>query len=197
MTFKEFLNSWKGLKWENYWSRIVIFIQSLAILALIVVLVGEKSIVTVAPPALSEKAVLRHNAANEGFHNSMGLYVANLLGNTTPQNAEIVRESLGHIVAPNIYSDFMKVLDDQIAMIRRDRVASSFEAKRVAYEHQSNKVFVTGTSVVSGLSDRTTRTERTYEFVFNISNYQPFLTSINTYEGPARDAEWLNRNNQA
>jgi conjugal transfer pilus assembly protein TraE len=194
MEFKNFLKSWQGANSENKFHRWLIGIQSVA---LVVALVGWQSkdrVTVIVPPTLNEKAEISQRAASVGYKKSWGLYVAELLGNITPSNVEFVVESLSSMMTGDTYEKFRTTAALQVEKIKRDGMSVSFEPRSVQYERITDKVFVTGNSVVDAAGVKAPQTfTRVFEVMIDINNGVPTISYIDTYQGQPKTREVLER----
>lgn len=189
-----FEKTFDGMRGENKFLR-------LAAAALLVLLFAQacnnanrSEIIAVVPPTMTEKGWLSKTEASSSYTDAWVLYVGMMLGNVTPSNATIVKDALGPILHPEIFQDVMKVLDEQIFLIRQDRVSLSFEPEKVFRDAVNpNRFYVTGRSVSEGPTGEKTRTSRTYEIDFTISDYKPRIEWLTTYTGAPRSPDVIAR----
>lgn len=187
MLFKGFEKSFDGMRGENKFMRI-------ALTALVILLFAQHcsnsskdEIITIIPPTLAEKSWVSETQASAEYVESWAMYVSMLLGNVNPANADIAKESIGKLLAPEIYQDIMTVMDDQIHKIRQDRVSMTFEPEKILRDAVQPELFyVTGRSITEGPTGDKTRVNRTYEIKVGMFNYRPRVTWIQTYSGSPR-----------
>jgi hypothetical protein len=60
------------------------------------------------------------------------------------RHADFLKTAIEPLLAPEIYRTVLDAMTDQIKAIKMDRVAISFTPRHVAYETETNKVFVSG-----------------------------------------------------
>ena len=126
MRLSDFLRTWEGHETENRFSRIIIL--GLLVVCVITSLAAwrtERSIILV-PPTLTKEVEVTRTAASSEFKESWGLFLAELLGNTTPANADFLKTAIEPLLAPEIYRTVLDAMTDQIKAIKIDRVAISF-----------------------------------------------------------------------
>ena len=143
------------------------------------------------PPVLRDSATVGSNFASGNYVEAWALYTSQSLGNVTPNSVRFVRKSIEPILSPSIYQEVMSALEKQVEDIRGNHVSLSFEPRRILREKETGKIFVHGQSVLESPSGDRKRTERTYEFTFEVLNYMPALTHMKTYEGKPRTLEEL------
>ena len=191
MKLNQYLSTLKGIKLENQWSRMAIAGLVLSNLLLLAVVLNDNPIITLVPSNMVKEVTLSIDSASPEMHRALGMQVALLLGNVTPQNAKMVKEAVAPMFASSIYSKAMAALDDQILQIKQDKVSTSFTAKTVKYEPETGKTFVTGSSTAKGLlSSEGKSYEKTYEFYFVVNNYQLEIAKVTNYRGKPKDIRW-------
>jgi conjugal transfer pilus assembly protein TraE len=191
MRLADFLQTWDGHETENRFSRTVIV--GLLVVCVITSLAAwrtERSIILV-PPTLSKEVEVTRTSASSEFKESWGLFLAELLGNTTPANADFLKTAIEPLLAPDIYRTVLDAMTDQIKAIKMDRVAISFTPRHVDYESETNKVFVSGELSSQGPSSKPDLKPRTYEFIIAIKNYRPRLEYIDVYPDAPKTLERL------
>lgn len=191
MRLSDFLQTWDGHETENRFSRVIII--GLLVICVITSLAAwrtERSIILV-PPTLNQEVEVTRSAASSEFKESWGLFLAELLGNTTPANADFLKVAIEPLLAPDIYRTVLDAMTDQIKAIKMDRVAISFTPRHVDYEAETNKVFVSGELKSQGPSSKPDIKPRTYEFIIAIKNYRPRLEFIDVYPDAPRTLERL------
>lgn len=194
MKLAQFLQTWRGTRLENQSQRWTILALIVSNIVIGLVALGRGATVSVSvPPGLSDPITISRSDSDVDYQNAWGLFLATLLGNVTPGNADVVKKAVEPLLAPAIYRDAVRVLTEQVEAIKRDRVAMRFEPRQVKFELASGKVFVEGFSVVSGTAGKEDRNPRTYEFLVKVKNYRPVIEHMNNYIGVARTSGELER----
>jgi len=193
VNLRAFLATWRGTRLENTYQRWTI--AGLVVSNIIIGLAafGRGETVVVVPPELAGKVAISRSDSDRDYQQAWAFFLAQLLGNVTPGNADIVKKVIEPLLAPVIYRETVRVLTEQIESIKRDRVSLRFEPREIKFEPSTGKVFIEGFSVVSGAAGREERNPRTYEFVIRIRNYRPVIEHIDNYIGTARTATELDR----
>ena len=162
MNLKDFMDSWHIVQTENRLHRILLLGLGLTnVLTALAVLRTDHTVVLV-PPTLSSEIEVSRSEASSGLKEAWGLFLAELLGNVTPANAEFIQSSVGPLLASDIYRNVMDTLSEQINALKIDRIAISFKPRQVFYEKETDKVFVTGDSVSQGPNSHPDSRSRTY-----------------------------------
>jgi len=189
MKLEKLQKTFDGVLAENKVHRYGNAILALALLIAVMGMMAKDEVVVLQPPTLTEEAEIGPNWASDTYKKSWGLYLATLMGNVTPGNADIVKKALDPLLSAAIYQQTIDLIDTQIAQIRRDRVTLSFEPQSVSYETETGKVFVTGYSKIVGPTGNENRDKRTYEYEINVTNYRPVLDYLDTYGGDAKTTD--------
>lgn len=152
----------------------------------LVTLVGwlkKDTAIVLIPPGLSEKSELAKNKASEGYKKAWAMYVAMLIGNVTPENADFVQESFSGMITGEIRAMVSEQITQELDALKEEKVSSSFDVMRVTYEPETDKVFVTGKNRMTGVGGKTYPTEQTFEFKIDVKQYSPIITHMASYEG--------------
>lgn len=193
MRLSRFQKSWDSLKRENLFSRAVIAGLLVALGMALWVLKDQDTAIVVVPPTLTTKGELARARASQSMKEAWSLYLSQLLGNVTPDTAPFVADHVGPLLDPAIHGEVMLVVEREIDAIKRDRVSQRFEPRRVVYEPETDKVFVTGYSFIKGVGGDEKRLERTYEFHWYVREYQVRLDQFGNYRGRPKTQKELAR----
>ena len=142
----------------------------------------EETVVLV-PATFDERMEVKASDASPAYKKAWALTVAQLCGNVTPGNADLLLESLGDLLSPDAYRKIAADLAAQVADIKRDSLTVSFEPRQILYEEQTNKVFVSGQFASQGVSGQPLKAVRTYEMTIEIRFGRPWITSFVPYTG--------------
>lgn len=161
---------------------LIVALALIALLAVIGWVLQDKTVVLV-PPLLDERVEVSLRHASIGYKKAWALTVAQLTGNITPANADLVLDSVGDLFSPEAYRPMAANLASQVNDIKRDSLTVSFEPRQILYEPTTDKVFVTGSFRSQGASGQPIKTIRTYEVVVGIRLGRPWITRYAPYEG--------------
>ena len=193
MKFNDYLKTFAGSQSEVRYSRLIHAMLATAIVILVLQSFMRDAIVVLTPPGLDKVAQVSRDKASKDYMESWGLYMANILGNVHPGNADFIKTAIGPMLSTDIYQNVMDVIQTQVEDIKRDRVSQRFEPRAVEYEAESGKVFVDGYAIVSGPSGGDDRQIRTYEMKFDIKNYRIVIKDVRTYKGQPLTQKALER----
>lgn len=167
----------------------VLAVMTIALAFMSVALVRREQIVVIAPPVIDAELAIGRTSGDVDYKRAWAMFVAETLGDITPANLEFMRAVMERFVDASIYREVISRLEQELDKVRRDQLAISFEPHRVLFEEARDRVFVHGISTVRSPLGGEVRTARTFEMTIGVSNYQPRLTYLTTYEGAPRTAQ--------
>ncbi|KNC25809.1 hypothetical protein FF38_03572, partial [Lucilia cuprina] len=114
---------------------------------------NRSQIVTIVPPNLTETTWLDEKTAGQPYMQAWAIYLANSMGNATPESVDMLKKSIGPFLDAGIYTQVMKRIDDQIDQIKRDRISLSFTPTRVYHDPKApGTYFVEGSQGLEGIA---------------------------------------------
>lgn len=195
MNFNRLKRSYSTLKGKNQ-------VNTYSIFGLVVMLCGSLYVNfqkdTIVINNLNEScqsAQLSSGWMNEATHRRIGIMLANSLGNITPDNAKNIENTVLPFAAPEIYQHVDDLIALQLATVIEEEITMTFNPEQSFVE--DGKTFVTGKGTMSGVTGKTAKYVRTYEFIFNVENYTPTFDYMTVYDDVPRDALWRSRNIKA
>lgn len=139
-----------------------------------------------------QESMVAASSMNEANHRRLGLYLAGMLGNITPESAGKIDNNILPFASPDIYQRVNDLIALQTASLIEEKVAMSFFAESAFVE--DGTTFVSGKGAMRGLTDKTVKFVRTYEFVFDVHNYTPTFSYMDVYDDVPRDSVWQAKN---
>lgn len=183
MQLGSFTKSWSQAVRENASKSVLIAILiGTNAIAVIGWFRGETTVVLV-PPLHDERMEVASSHASEGYKRAWALTVAELAGNVTPGNADLVLRMLGDLLSPSAYRAIAAELAAQIADIKRDSITVSFEPREIRYATPTSTVYISGQFSSQGVSGQPIKAIRTYEMVIDIRFGRPWITAFKPYQG--------------
>jgi len=165
---------------------VLVAIETMALVGLGYALVTvDRTVVLVAPDGGRADSV-GQRMASRPYMEAWALYIAQTVGNVTPDTVAFIKSRIGPLLCPEVYDRAMVMLSDQVATITRDRVSISFEPRSVLFEESSGKVFVNGLSVDHAIMGAEKHYPRTFEFELQIADYRVQVCGLTSYEGEPR-----------
>ena len=181
MKLQRLIQTWNDVQEENRLHRWLLVALTLSNLCLGILALNSDHTLVLVPPHLTEPVQLARNQASASLKESWALYIAELMGNVTPDNIEFIREALGTLLAADLYRSVLDGLWDQTQALKDERISLSFKPREVVYESETDRVFVTGTLVTQTPGGTPDRRNRTYEMTVDIEHYQPRIKSLDVY----------------
>jgi conjugal transfer pilus assembly protein TraE len=193
MNFSNFKSTWTGTRSENLFLRVITAGLLLSTMTLGGVVAYRGTEVVLVPPTISESMTVGKHNADAGYKKAFATYAAQTVGNVTPTNVDFVLEMLRDLMAPNVYHAFRQSLAEQINDLKKSNLAMSFEPGQLFYEPATDKVFVTGRSIVRGSGASLETSQRCYEVTVEMKSGRPTVTGLDAYDGDPHTAQWLER----
>ncbi len=167
-----------------------------AVLLLTIMAFDVKDRVILQPYTLTSDAWVMGDEASQSYQEAWGLFLAQMMGNVTPQNASFIIERIKPLLSPKIYNSVVQQLESQVESVIADSIVTRFEPSEVGFETSTGKVFVSGKVFSGGAGQSTAQAVfRTFEFKIRISNYIPIIDDMNFYDGKAQTQSELKRVN--
>lgn len=181
MDYKRFQTSWFAMVAERNLHRVATPALAVAVLLLVMALVSNKPLVILIPPKLTEQVRLSMDSADEAYKRSWGLFVATMVGNVTPGNADYMLKNVEGLLSPHVYQSIKENLADQVQRIKRESMSIAFQPREVQYEIATDRIFVFGKAVITGSSGEKAEENRTYELEVDMVNGIPTVTYFDLY----------------
>ena len=188
MKLSEFLATWRGTTLENRIWRIAIIVLAVSNLVLVGLVGQVERTVVLVPPVLEGEVTIAREYASQEVEESWGLYVAELLGNVSPETVDALTRVLDPLLSGGLRRTVMKAITEQTEEIKRENVAMRFAPRQVSYDQATHTVFVTGQHKTESPAAKPVTNERTYELRVEFRNYRPLLTHLEVYRGPPQTA---------
>lgn len=183
MRLGEFLETWRGTALENRIWRIAIVVLAVSNLVLVGLVGQVERTVVLVPPVLEGEVTIARAYASQEVEEAWGLYVAELLGNVSPQTADVLTRVLDPLLAGGLRRAAAKAIAEQVADIKRENVSMRFSPRAVSYDSATRTVFVTGQHKTEGPGAAPVVNDRTYELRVEFRNYRPVITHLQAYRG--------------
>lgn len=183
MKASKYLKDYKGALSENKLNRYILIGSVLINIILAIGLASKSTTVVMQPPLLQEDGWVGRSDASMSMKESWGMYIATLLGNTTPRTVSGLTPALGKIVAPGVYGQIMQQLADLKKEVQTEQLEIQFSPSAVFYLPQRDIVAVTGELRMRSSRGIEKKFVRTYEIGLRFRDYKPTMTSLAIYEG--------------
>lgn len=193
MNLKKFSSTWRGMKAENNLYRVILPVLVFSLAVAVWALVSKKETIILVPPNISEQMEISYKKASGGFKKSWALFVSNMAGNVTPGNVDFIRKSLQDMMSAQAWHTINESLASQAQIIKDENLTIRFEPRDVYFEDQSDRVFVTGASTITGPGGKASKKNRVFELAIAIAGYSPKIVGFDSYEGDPHTLEFIER----
>jgi conjugal transfer pilus assembly protein TraE len=185
MRAQDFVVNAEKISNENKLLRIVVPLLILVIFSMGMWMANINQTVVIIPPNMPKEAVVSINSANRDYKKAYAMFAASMIGNVDKKSAAVTNKGIIDLLDVSIKSSFEAILADQLSAIKKNNLRISFSPTSMAYEPETDKVFVTGNRVLYGTGGSKSE-NRTFEFIIEIKNYMPVITHIDVYKGAAK-----------
>lgn len=183
-----YFSTFQGALKENKITRLLLVGSMVTNIVLAMGMAAQSTTVVLQPPLLMEEGWVARSDASMSMRESWGMYIATLIGNTTPRTVGGLSPALGKITSPEAYSQVMDLLADLQKEVRKEQLEIQFSPSGVFLLPQRDVVAVSGEMRIRSARGVEKKFIRTYELGIAFRNYHPSLTSINFYEGQLKRA---------
>jgi type IV conjugative transfer system protein TraE len=174
---------WKNLVAQNQRLTVLAFFLLISNVALVIRVATFEQQTILIPPNLDEKTKVTLNNADATFKKTWATFVANLVGNINPVNADTVKEQISFILDPKVQGSFMRAMNSRVEKIKLTRALTTFEPVRVAFSDVRNIVWVMGNYRISMPSGKVKTEQRTFEIFIEVENGHPIVRNFKVYKG--------------
>lgn len=165
------------------------------VLALSSALSSSRARVILIPPNLTSTAQIGYDGATDNYYKGWALYIAEMIGNVTPDNADFVVHALGPIFAGSIYPSARIQIIDFAHDEDTQGLSSYYHADSVVWQPSTQTAFVSGTlSQTTADLMKTTSQPLTFQMNLAIVGGQPQVRTLTSYSDPPHTLEWLSSN---
>lgn len=189
MKWSLFRANQQALNTENGWLRVAVALLAAANLWGWWERGRQDTVVVLTPPTLNEPARVARNQADAPYKIAQGLFVAQLLGNVSPGNSDLLLQGLEPLLDARLYQPVREGINEQLRQFEREQITTSFTPRSTTYNPPTDTVFITGRSTTTGAAGAPRHSERTYELRWKLDHYRPRLVHLEAYDGPPRIQE--------
>lgn len=195
MKLHSFGRTWDRALRTNLLLGILAVGQMAAVIVLTLAMVESKTRVVLVPPNLTTQARVGYVTASGNYLKAWGLYLAEMIGNITPANADFTIASIHRLFSASIYVATERQIDEYASDERKTGIVSFYHAHEIRWQPATKTVFVTGDMVTTTADGSTSgRVQETFQFDMNVVDGQPVVTRFLAYHGPAHTLRWIEAN---
>ena len=144
------------------------------------------------PPTLTKAVDVGYLTADADYYKAWGLYVAEMVGNLTPQQADFVATSVSKLFEPSQSMTVRNAIVSQGAAEEAGNVVTFFQAKQTIWQPATSTVFVYGKQrTMSPAGSLTASGYLTVQMNIKMLNGRPVLSNLMTYEDAPHTLTWI------
>jgi conjugal transfer pilus assembly protein TraE len=198
MNLHSFGRTWDRALRTNLLLGLLAISQMAAVIVLTLSFVDSKTRVVLVPPNLTTQARVGYVTASGNYLKAWGLYLAEMIGNITPANADFTIKSIHRLFSADIYVATERQIAQYAGSERKTGIVSFYHAHEIRWQPATKTVFVTGDMVTTTADGSTSgRVEETFQFGMQVVDGQPVVTHFLAYHGPAHTLHWIEANQAA
>lgn len=186
MKWSFFWANQQALNAENRWLRVAVALLAAANLWSWWQRGRQDTVVVLTPPILTQPARVARQQADAPYKIAQGLFVAQLLGNVTPGNSDLLLQGLEPLLDARLYQPVREGIAEQLRQFEKEEITTSFAPRATAFNPATDTVFITGRLTTTGATGSSRHRERTYELRWQLDQYRPRLVHLDAYDGPPR-----------
>ena len=191
MIYDKWIRNWKGALAENFFLRSVTLLLGVSLVVTTLMLSVKSQRILLVPPQITKEFWVERDRVAPEYMEQMGVFIATLVGNLSPGNAEFnVNMLIKHYLDPaRKHPEAVRELLGQAAYIKKNNITQAFFPSSVSVVDAGNmKVRVEGSNVVNIGTARVSGERVSYLIRFNARDYKLYVEefSIET-RGKAKD----------
>lgn len=183
MRFSLFNGNWELSHKVAVGATFTSFVLGFVVLVQAVTIANKDERVVVVPPTVDQAYQIQYDNANVEYYQSMAVFIAGIIGQTTPSNMENTTKTLNQFLTPALQRQVNESLNALANKLPKDNFSSWFLPKNTFYEAQTGKIFVQGTLQSSLVGSKILDQNVVYEFIIKMNAGKPVVTFFNSYEG--------------
>ena len=191
MIYDKWIRNWKGALAENFFLRSVTLLLGISLVITTLMLSVKSQRILLVPPQITKEFWVERDRVAPEYMEQMGVFIATLVGNLSPGNAEFnVNMLIKHYLDPaRKHPEAVRELLGQAAYIKKNNITQAFFPSAVSVVDAGNmKVRVEGSNVVNIGTARVSGERVSYLIRFNARDYKLYVEefAIET-RGKAKD----------
>lgn len=181
MDIKIFKRKQKSLERDRSFCLMLTPVLLLMILGLFFAYLSKDTIIHIVPPGELKSYKITSDRATAAYKTSWGLSVANLVGNSTPEEAPYILKALSSMMDNKAYNKIRETLLEHFNYLGEKGITTKFTPKYFEL-NKKDEVVVNGELT---LETRTKSESKPFTFIVKvaISQYKPAIQDLDFHEG--------------
>ncbi len=194
MIYDKWIRNWKSALAENFFLRSVTLLLGISLVITTLMLSVKSQRILLVPPQMTKEFWIERDRVSPEYIEQMGVFIATLVGNLSPGNAEFnVNMLIKHYLDPNHNNpEAMRELLGQATYIKKNNITQAFFPSSISIVDSAGiKVRVEGSNIVNIGTARISEEKISYLIRFGARDYKLYVEEF-TIESSQR-----NRDNRA
>jgi conjugal transfer pilus assembly protein TraE len=178
MIYDRWIRNWKSALAENFFLRSVTLLLGISLVVITLMLSVKSQRILLVPPQITKEFWIERNRVAPEYMEQMGVFVATLVGNLSPTNAEFnVNMLIKHYLDPaRSNPEVIRELLGQAAYIKKNNMTQTFFPSSISVVDRDNmKVRVEGSNIINIGAGRVSGEKVSYLIRFNARDYKLYV----------------------
>ncbi len=178
MIYDRWIRNWKSALAENFFLRSVTLLLGISLVVTTIMLSVKSQRILLVPPQITKAFWIERNRVAPEYMEQMGVFVATLVGNLSPTNAEFnVNMLIKHYLDPaHNNPEVVRELLGQAAYIKKNNMTQTFFPSSISVIDPDNmKVRVEGSNIINIGTNRASGEKVSYLIRFNARDYKLYV----------------------
>ena len=143
MIYGKWIKSWKAALAENFFLRTAVLLLSTGLI-LNATLFREETRIIVVPPVLTQEFWVDSQKASPEYLDQMGVFIATLIGNLSPRNAEYNIEVLLSYIEHERLIEVRDDLKGQAQYIKKNNISQAYYPEKASIDPKTQTASIDG-----------------------------------------------------
>ena len=178
MIYDKWIRNWKSALAENFFLRSVTLLLGISLVITTLMLSVKTERILLVPPKMTKEFWVERERVAPEYMEQMGVFIATLVGNLSPGNAEFnVNMLIKHYLDPSHQNpEVIQELLNQAAYIKKNNITQAFFPSSISIVDPENmKVRVEGSNIINIGTARVSGEKASYLIRFNARNYKLYV----------------------
>ncbi len=178
MIYDRWIRNWKSALAENFFLRSVTLFLGISLVITTLMLSVKTERILLVPPKMTKEFWVERDRVAPEYMEQMGVFVATLVGNLSPGNAEFnVNMLIKHYLDPAHQNpEVIQELLGQAAYIKKNNITQAFFPSSISIVDAENmRVRVEGSNIINIGTNRLSGERASYLIRFSARNYKLYV----------------------
>jgi len=178
MIYDRWIRNWKSALAENFFLRSVTLLLGISLVITTLMLSVKSQRILLVPPQITKEFWIERDRVSPEYMEQMGVFIATLVGNLSPGNAEFnINMLIKHYLDPARNNpEVVRELLGQAAYIKKNNITQAFFPSSISIVDSANmKVRVEGSSIMNVGTARVSGEKVSYLIRFDARDYKLYV----------------------